>query len=210
MNFLSIAPLYLILTVLAFAGCSSRYADFFPYHDNGTKKPFVTLLPVYDEIQDAKSEQFCDLIGRQVRNRLKRRGKVYCPPEALDRKVLQSQPLEELAHASNLEPFKKFKGSEYVCLVNVIEYSTVPYKRNTISPLYLADIDHREARVLMIAARLNIIDIRGPVPKFVRQEVVHSNHMIALDPNEVNMDMVRSRFARDLEEKIEQTVCVEK
>jgi hypothetical protein len=37
---------------------------------------------------------------------------------------------------------------------------------------------------------------------------VQSNHMIPQDISEANIDMVRSRLARDIAEKIEQTVCV--
>ncbi len=200
----------LVLLCLIFAACSARYADFFPYHDNGTKKPFVTLLAVCDDSEQPKPDSFCPQLSKQVRNRLKRHGKVYCPPDELAQKILSQYSLSDLAHTSDLELFTKFKGSDYVCLIDLIRYETVPYKRNTISPLYLTNIPDQDARVLMIAARLNIVDISGSVPKFVRQEVVESNHMISSDPREVNLDMIRSRFARDLEEKIEQTVCVKK
>lgn len=207
MNLLALA-----LLCIAFGGCSPRYADFFPYYDNGTKKPFLTLLPAYNSVpgEDAFTEQ----LGKQIRNRLKRRGKIYCPPLELADRVLTTVSLNELAHTSNLALFQKFQGSDYVCLIELTEYKTVPYKRNTITPLYIASLPDDAAKVLMIAARLNIVDIRGPVPKFVRQEIVQSNHMVPfdfpLDSNGVNLNMVRSRFARDLEQKIEQTVCVKK
>lgn len=198
----------LVLFCLAFGSCSTRYSDFFPYYDNGTKKPFLTLLPAYNSVPG--EDGFTDALSKQIRNRLKRNGKVYCPPEELANRVLRTVSLKELAHTSTLSLFQKFQGSDYVCLVELTEYKIVPYKRNTITPLYIASLPDEAARVLMIAARLNIVDIRGATPKFVRQELVHSNHMIPLDPNEVNLNMVRSRFARDLEEKIEQTVCVKK
>ena len=35
------------LIVYLFCGCGPRYSDFYPYHDNGTKKPSLVLLLSY-------------------------------------------------------------------------------------------------------------------------------------------------------------------
>lgn len=203
---------FVTLFVVAFllSACTQRYADFFPYHDNGTKKPFVTLLPTYNANQSKGSEEISQSLTKQVRNRLKRNGKIFCPPEELANKVLQTIPIEELVRANEMELFKKFPNTDYICTIELAEYKIVPYKRNKISPLYLADLPADAADVLMLAARLNIVDIRSSVPKFVRQEIVQSNHMIAKNPEIQNISMIRSRLARDLAEKIEKAVCVKK
>jgi len=193
--------------MLFVASCAPRYADFFPYYDNGTKKPFVSLLPVYNSLGTAQTEAFAQNLSKQIRRKLKTTGKVYCPPESIDARVLESVPLSELVQTASLDVFKRFQGSDYVTTMDLIEYQIVPYKRQTITPLYIANLADDQAQVLKIALRFSIIDIRGQVPKYARQEIVHSNHMIPLDANQANFDMVRSRLARDMEEKIERTVC---
>lgn len=203
---------FILLLIVSFfvGGCSARYADFFPYHDNGTKKPFVTLLPTYNASQVEGSEEIARPLTKQIRNRLKRKGKVYCPPEELALRTLRSVSLEELAHTKEIELFKKFTGTDYVCLMELAEYKITQYKRNMFNPLYIASIPEESADVLMLAVRVHIVDVRDSPAKYVRQELVQSNHMIPRDFAEANIDMVRSRLARDIAEKIEQTVCVKK
>ncbi len=207
----------LIAVMCAVSACQSRYADFFPYHDNGTKKPSFTLLPVVDDTHNPLLKGFSEELTKAVRNRLKRTGKTYSPPIAEMRRDLGSASAKELADTKDLKMFSRFKGSDFVVVLDTVDCQVVPYKRGTIKPLYPADIDHDTAKVLMIAMRLEIVDLKGKEPRIARMELVKSNHMItdevleqAEKGNMQALELVRSRLARDLANKIEETVCIKK
>jgi hypothetical protein len=115
-----------------------------------------------------------------------------------------------LADDTSLKLFKKFQGSDYVCLMELVSVTNNPYKRGAFTPLYSAQIPLEEARVLSIAVRMKIIDIRPKTPKIVRQELVESNHMVVMPLSPNARELVQSRLSRDLAHKIEDTLCLRK
>ncbi len=200
---------------LVACACGPRYADFFPYYDNGTKKPSFTLLPVFNETKNPIVQDFPVELSKAVRNRLKRTGKTYSPPVAMMMRELGDTNLKELAESGDLNLFSRFKGTDFVVLMQTVDCSVVPYQRGTIKPLYMADVSPTTAKVLMIGVRLEIINMKGPQPKVARMELLKSNHMMsdyqieqASRGDKAALEMIRSRLARDLAQKIEETVCV--
>jgi hypothetical protein len=209
--------IFLAAIVCLFCGCSPRYSDFYPYHDNGTKKPSLTLLPLLDETNNPLAAELPVMLTKAVRNRIKRQGKMYIPPPDKMQKVLKTVSIKELAETHNLKQFSAFQGTDFVVVMELSECQVVPYKRGTIKPLYIANIDERSAKVLMLAVRLKIVQISGKEPKIVRQELVRSNHMVtdeqmahASKGYPEALEMVRSRLSRDIAQKIEETICVKK
>lgn len=208
--------LILAICLLATA-CAPRYTDFFPYHDKGTKKPSFMLLPVYNETTDPLVQDFPYELSKAVRNRLKRPGKTYSPPISEMQRELGSMSVKELATTKDLKLFSRFKGTDFVVVIETVNCEVVPYKRGLIAPLYSADIDLQTAKILMLGMRLEIVDVQGPEPKIARMELVQSNHMVSEDTleraangNKHALELIRSRLAHDLAQKIEQTVCVNK
>src|SRR5262249_19659842 len=161
------------------------------YHDNGTKKPSFVLLPTYNETSNPETSNLetCSLLGQNfpeeltkaVRNRLKRTGKTYSPPLAKVQKEVAGVNFKELAQAKDLKVFSRFQDTDFVVLMGVVECAILPYKRGSIKPIYSANIDPLHAKVLMIAIRLEIVDMSANVPKLARIELVKSNHMISED-----------------------------
>jgi hypothetical protein len=207
--------IFFALLIALFSGCSPRYSDFYPYYDNGTKKPSLTLLPMIDEAKNPLAANLAPQLSKAVRNRIKRVGKMYIPPPEKMQNALRVVSLKELAATHNLKQFLAFQGSDFVVVTELSEFQVVPYKRGQIKPLYIQNLDPREAKVLMMAVRLKIIQLSGKEPRVVRQELVRSNHMLSLQQvaslskgDEDTIDMVRSRLSRDLAEKIEETICV--
>lgn len=206
------------LMIVLCSGCAPRYADFFPYADNGNKKPSLTLLPVYDGLEDGAGAEFSTKLSRSVYNRIRRKGQLFIPPQERMKRILVSLPEKNLLANQQLQIFKRFAPTDYVCLMELKEYRILPYKRGTIKPLYLANLSEEVARVLAIEVKLKIIDIRETEPKIVHQEIVQSNHMISKEAFEENsciahsssIEQVHSRLARDLSEKIEETLCLTK
>jgi hypothetical protein len=159
-----------------------------------------------------------DDLSKAVRNRLKRAGKVYIPPIAQMQNELRHVSVRDLATTSDIKLFNRFKGTDFVVLMDLVECQLLPYKRGAFKPLYIsAEVDEATAKVLQIGVRLKIINIEGKEPKVARMELVRSNHMLshelaekAASGNKEALEMVRSRLSRDLFDKIEETVCVKK
>jgi hypothetical protein len=197
------------------AACTNRFADFFPYYNNGIKKPSFTMLPVFNETDSIYVENFPKELSKAIRNRLKRTGKTYSPPVSVMQQELGSASLKGLFDASDLKAFDRFKGTDFVVLIETAETNVVPYKRGTVHPLYIADIPLDDAKVLMIDMRLKIVNMKGKEPKIARMERVLSNHMVtpsalerAAKGDASALEVVRSRIATDLSKKIEETLCV--
>ncbi len=208
--------LLLLLCLLATA-CAPRYADFFPYFDNGTKKPSFTMLPVYNETDNKLVANFPVELSKAIRNRLKRTGKTYSPPVSQMLKELNGTSVKQLANSSDLTVFSRFKGTDFVVLIETVDCTVSPYVRGNFKPLYSADIDPEHAKVLSIGMRLEIINMKGRVPVSSRMELVKTNHMISdseleraekQDPRA--LELVRSRIAQQLAKQIEETVCVKR
>jgi hypothetical protein len=211
--------LLFLLSIVALAcGCSPRYSDFYPYYDNGTKKPSLVFLPV---INDTKSPLATDMpidLTKAIRNRIKRQGKMYIPPSDKMQNVLRNISLKEFAEPNSLKQFQHFDGVDFVVSTDLVDCQVVPYKRGEFKPLYVSHLKAHDAKVMMLAVRLKIVQlVTGKEPKVVRQELVQSNHMVsdedvklALKGDKNALEIVRSRLARDLASKIEETICVKR
>ncbi|MBS0634646.1 MAG: hypothetical protein JSR37_04210 [Verrucomicrobia bacterium] len=207
----------LALICLVATACGPRYADFFPYFDNGTKKPSFTMLPVYNETKSPYVQDFPLDLSKAVRNRLKRTGKTYSPPLSQMQRDLGSMSVKELGEAKDLKVFNRFKGTDFVVVIETAECAVSPYTRGEFKTLYSADIDQSRAKVLTIGMRLEIINLKGAEPRAARMELVKTHHMVSEDMLERAakgdtraLEMIRSRIAQDLAKKIEETVCTKK
>lgn len=205
------------LLICLFSGCSPRYSDFYPYYDNGTKKPSLVLLPLTTDVQSPLANDMQDMLTRSVQNRIKRDGKMYIPPQDKMQKVLKTITLKDLADSHDPKRFLAFQGVDFVVSMELSDCQVLPYKRGAFKPIYIADIKERDAKVLVLAVRLKIVQLSGKEPKIVRQELVKSNHMVtqeqinkALKGDAQAIEMMRSRLARDLAHKIEETICIKK
>lgn len=205
------------LICIVSSACTARYADFFPYNDNGTKKPSLTLLPVYNEADSPLLHNFPNELSKGVRNRLKRTGKIYCPPMSQTQKEQGAATVRELNTTADLRLFNRFRSTDFVVCMEIVECKVLPYKRGAFKPIYLAEIDEEDAKVLAIAMRLKIVNLKGSEPKIARMELIKSHHMMTSEEikkaeksDKDTLELVRSRLARDLAQKIEETVCVKK
>lgn len=211
-------PVLALLIIVLCGGCTTHHSDFFPYADNGTKKPSLTLVPMYDGLEGSSGEEFSNQISHSIYNQIRSTGKLFIPPQEKMYKVLATFPEKNLFANTQLKAFKRFAPTDYVCAMELKEYRILPYKRGAFKPLYLANLPDEVARVLAIEIKLKIVDIRGEAPRIVRQEIVRSNHMISKDAFEdpsclthsSSLEQVQSRLARDLTEKIEETLCLTK
>jgi hypothetical protein len=163
---------------LVCAGCRTEHSDFFPYHEDGTPKPNVALVPMIVECKTDVPWNLSQELTSDIRKTLMRHGLLFLPREVDLQKQLGPLSQKELVSNKDLMPFLHFQPEHFVVVLELIEHKEVPYKRGQIKPLYVANIPANDAVVLMMKVRLRIIDIRGGEPKLIRQEIVESNHMM--------------------------------
>jgi hypothetical protein len=167
-----------ILCVVGFCGCKPQYSDFFPYHDDGTPKPNVALVPLIDESGYKLPWDNAKELTAAVRNALMKDGQLFLPRDAEIQKGLSACTKKDLTNFRDLMPFLYFQPAHFVVVIELVEHKVVPYVRGHTKPIFLADIHHDNAEVLMMKVRLRVVDIRGGEPKVIRQEIIESNHMI--------------------------------
>jgi hypothetical protein len=201
---------------LAVSGCSPQYSDFFPYHDDGTPKPYVAFVPI---ISECKSEVPWDVtreLTNDMRREMMKHGKLFLSREADIQKQLAACSKKDLT-SSDLMPSLYFQPAHFVVVLELVEHRQVPYERGKIKPLYLAYVPNPEdAYVLMMKIRVKIVDIRGGEPKLIRQEMILSNHVMQKDALKESialwgkkgylsspLGIAHARFVRDVVEKIE-------
>ncbi len=218
------SSLFILLCVLV-VGCKAQYSDFFPYHDDGTPKPYVALVPVFDESNSKLPWDLSQELTTGIRTQLKRSGKIYIPPEKELKKALASTSKAELTSSNDLMPFLHFQPAHMVVILELIEHKIVPYQRGKIKPLYPAFTPADEACVLMMKMRFKVVDIRGSEPKIIRQEVVDSNHSFSKtamaesifthkEKEDVYpstpLGLAHARLERDIAERIERITGIQR
>jgi len=217
--------LFALFLALFCSSCSHEYSDFFPYHDDGTPKPHVALIPVINESKGTStfSWDVAKEFTQDIRLVLMKQGKLFLLPQDQVKKQLASCTLTELTSTKDLMPFLYFQPAHFVVVMELVEHKLVPYKRGKIKPLYPANIPADQAEVLKMKMRLKVIDIRGGEPKLIRQEVLDSNHIVkkgAVTESEAlhgspafsssPLGLAYARFERDIAEKIERITSFQK
>jgi len=170
-----------ILCVLGFCGCKPQYSDFFPYHDDGTPKPHVALVPLIDESGYKLPWDNARELSCSIRRSLMKSGELFLPREQDIKKGLTACTKKDLTNFQDLMPFLYFQPAHFVVVLELTEHKVVPYERGRTKPIFLSDIHPDNAVVLMMKVRLRVVDIRGGEPRVMRQEIIESNHMIRKD-----------------------------
>ncbi len=165
----------LLLFILFASSCSGRYSNLSKYHYNGSSKPSVTLVPLYDHSDITLPWNLSNELTTGIREYLADNNKFYIATPEDTKKHLPELGNIDLT-STNHSFSNVFKPNEFVILVELIDHQKIPYKRQSIRPVYPADgkIDH----VLSMKARIKVLDIREEKPKLVLQEILKSNHLI--------------------------------
>ncbi len=209
--------LCLFLAVVT-VGCGPRYADYFPYHDDGMKKPTVALLPITDHSQSACGWDLADELNQAIRYRIMDNGELYLWPKKEVAAVADSLGNVDY-FGKDITCTKQFCPSEFLVVMELIEHNIVPYEKGLISPLYPCRAKSCTCALTM-KVRIRVFDIRGECPSIVLQEIFQSNHMIPQEGNCVDYSKVcfgmpayertylalaHQRMARDIAERLEST-----
>jgi hypothetical protein len=215
---LTTMPTFLMLIALClFGSCSSKYADFFPYYDDGSIKPTLVLLPVEIETDMPLTWDVAKELTNGLYRELMERGKVFMPSSEWLQKV-QSCSAQDWHHMQDLQVFRAFLPAHFVACLEIVNYQELPYQRGAFTPLYPAALLPDEACVISIQVHLKIVDIRNDKVKLVRQELIQSNHVALKNAIQKSLELrkvgqfaasplacIHARLLLDLTCKIENT-----
>lgn len=169
---IAVAVLLLLSTLLA---CAPRCPAHVRYHDNGKLKSTVIVAPVQDLAAHPLPWDLSQELTEGIREHLVRTGEFLVAPVDVVQSISEEVGTIDVA-SRDLSYTDRFRPSDFVVLMEVIDHQEVPYTRGKFKPLY--PVKGEVSTVLMITARLKVVDLRSEEPKVVLQEIVHSNHQV--------------------------------
>ncbi len=161
--------------MIAAVGCSGpRYVDYFPYHDNGVPKPRIALMPVVDSSNSDISWDLSQEFSRSVYYDLMNSGELYVlsPAEigpAWDKSID--------CFDVDLSFTREFCEADFVVALDLIQHEVIscdPTNKGALSPAEC----HAYNRVLTLAIRARVIDVRREQPRVILYEIIKSNYIL--------------------------------
>jgi hypothetical protein len=156
-----------ILASLFLAACSKKPEPSSLYHEDGRAKPKVAIASMIDttsyEAPWSLSEEFTSMIVNQMTQN--------------DTMFVQSKeeaPFVENPFGPDLSWVKReFRSHEFAVFLELVEHQRVPANKEK-KGLPLQEVSTH----LEMGVRLRVIDLRGPMPKVVLQEMVRESYFI--------------------------------
>ncbi|MCB1118498.1 MAG: hypothetical protein KDK65_00905 [Chlamydiia bacterium] len=183
-----------LLALVVLVGCGRHQEDFFLYHEDGTPKPKVVIVPVMDETEQDNGQQLAqDVCGALVET-LKQRERLY---------VL---PTEGEPHRLNPDDFfgkdinfaKNYPNADFVVVLSLMEHGLVPYVKDPREGIGHTIAGQSQLKMQM---RTRVIDVRGGrAPKIVLQEKRGVDHYVVQKRGRENQPS--PKFLREAEEKL--------
>lgn len=163
--------IFSLIVTLLFASCGPRYNDFFLYHDDGTAKPKVVLLPMSDSSGNGYMAQG---LMQDIRYQLMDRGNLYIYSDESVNQQLGRVGLcgffgPDISYACH------FGGADFIVATDLAECRCDLYGKveDKCMPPHL-----QRKNLLMLKLRIRIIDVRYKEPQIVLQEVISRNLLI--------------------------------
>lgn len=160
-------PLFL-LTVLA-AGCThnSSIPNLTRYHEDGRAKPIVAVAPIIDTTSFDAPWSLSEELTSMIVQRVGRSGEIFV------------QSAENNAFAEN--PFggdlswmkREFESKEFAVFIELVQHEAVPVSQEK------KNLPPQEVSTnLNMSVRMRVIDLRGPTPQIVLQEMVKESYFV--------------------------------
>lgn len=160
--------------LMTLAACGPRYVDFFPYHDDGTLKPRLAIIPLTDLTDcDLPWDISCELT-ESLRENLKYSGEIY---------VLSQQEVSMALEKSrdydyfgrDLSFVENFGNTDFVVAMELIQHDIISYENWCLLPQSSA-LCPPSGSVLMTKIRLKVFDVREDCPRTVLHEIFTCSH----------------------------------
>lgn len=161
-----------LMMLVCLVGCGPHHVDYFPYNDDGTLKPHIALIPVIDRSGSDVPWSLAQEMTLGIRFQAMDSGELYL--------LSRSEMLDGMQKTQNINLFDTdlsystcFGNADFVVAVELIEHKEECYNKCVHScPLNLSGY------VLVMKARLRIIDVRCQEPRVLLQEIVKLDQSI--------------------------------
>ena len=161
------------LLALIFCSCAERHfsSNQFRYHDNGSAKPRVAIVPVITTKAGKLPWNLSDELSEVISEKFLETKQFYLTK---DFSVLG----KHLTDLSEINPlledirwlYENASTSEFIVFIELVEHNLIP-KQSRIPP---------QSYSLDMAFRIHVIDIRGPEPKVILQELMQESFNISI------------------------------
>lgn len=153
-------------------GCGGpRYIDYFPYHDDGTAKPKVALMPLLDSTNPLPWD-VTEEISEGIYYELMNTGQIYLvSPKEMGLVWVKKSSIDFFSDEHSYAG--EFNNTDFIVSMEIIERSVVACDPCTPNNL-----------TMKMHIRIKILDIRFCEPKIVLYEVFKTSYTgIQRDPN---------------------------
>ncbi len=172
-------PLQIFLSIFlmfsAFA-CTNRYADYFPYHDDGTKKPHIAFLPVLDSSEFCLDDSLSHELTMSVCKEIMYSGDLYLMPEQRVAKMMTNCGSETDFFGKNLAFADQFEDADFIVITELIEHEILP--RDQLKSVNKIPCGPG-AYFAQMKVRIRVVDCRGKNPRIALQEILESHQPIS-------------------------------
>ncbi len=164
-----------LLVMLFTVSCGGpRYVDYFPYHDDGTLKPKVAMIPLIDSSQSGLTWNLSEEITSSIYYNLMDSGELY---------VLRPQEIGPVwAKRDSIDFFawdmsyaREFCNTDFIVAMELIEHAIAPCDQVATKSFPQC---HPSNNVLTMRVRLKVIDTRCQTPRVVLYEIVKAEYLL--------------------------------
>lgn len=156
--------LFALLVSVIVTGCGPHYVDYFPYHDDGTIKPHVALLPMYDELDVPLPFNASIDMTNIIHYELMDSGQLYLLPYCDIKEGLAKIGTVDFC-GSDQALAEQFGEADFIVLIELINHKTDAANNSGLSQLTMK-------------ARLKIIDARCRKPRIALQEFICREYIV--------------------------------
>lgn len=154
-----------ILLSLIAVGCGApRYVDYFPYHDDGTPKPKLAIMPIIDSTQNSIGWDFKEEIADGIYYELMSSGEVYMvSPRDMGPGWAKKDTINFFSN--DVSYVGDFQNTDFIISMEIIDRKITACDQCVPNNL-----------TLFISIRIKILDIRFCEPKIVLYEVFKTGY----------------------------------
>jgi hypothetical protein len=160
------------IVLFVFSGCGPRYGDFFPYHDDGSLKPHVVLLPISDM---SGNSELAEELMQGIRQRLMDNADLYIySEESVNGQLDKAELTGTSFFTPDISYANKFGGADFVVATEIVECKSDLYGdvADKCLPRHLKCKDQFKLKL-----RMRVIDMRCEQPTVVLLEVFGRNYL---------------------------------
>lgn len=176
-----------VFSMLLLVGCGGpRYIDYFPYHDDGTPKPRVAVMPIIDSSQSGLTWDVSKELSDELYYSLMDSGQLYVlsPSE-----MGTNYPHPSDLFGSDLTVTREVCNTDFIVALELIDHSVVPCTQAD-SQVNSKGVYHPFNNVVNLSMRVRVIDVRRQTPRVILYEVLKCGYVITPSNNGIDYSTV--------------------